>query len=149
MSSSDWSYTGRHLPWLRGQGVHFARAGLESSVASTLGENGFAVAAASSIGVTSEARFASVATALRLPESCGNNLDALADSLGDLALSWPGAERLVLLWSSPDELMHVDLLAFHQLCVVLGDATDALWADDHFLFETIAFVPPPFGADEP
>lgn len=149
MSERHWTHAGHLMPWLRGQGVHFARADLEDLVATTFVSGGYALALASSANVLPDARFDAIAAALHLPASCGNNLDAFADSLVDLPLHRPDVGKLALLWSDADQLMNLDLLAFHQLCVVLGDTTDGLWADEQFVFETVVFVPPPFGADAP
>jgi hypothetical protein len=144
-----WTYAGEHLPWLRGQGVHLAAAGHESTVAKALTAAGYVYAHASSAGVTTATRFASPAAALKLDADCGNNLDAFADSLRDLPARWPGRNRIVLLWSAVDELLHVDMLGFLQVVRVLGDASDSLWAEKQVVFETVAFLPEPFGTDSP
>jgi len=149
VTGREWTHVGEHLPWLRGQGFHVAAAGTEPYVGEALAEAGFTRARARSSGVTSASRFHAITSALRLPVTASNSLDALADALFDLTEHWPAVERLCLLWSAADELMHVDLLSFVRAAQLLSDATDQLWADQQFVFETIAFVPAPFGADRP
>ena len=88
---------------------------------------------------------AAIAAALRLPASAGRNLDALADSLGDLARYWPDAPRLVLAWTHPEQLMLDDEKGWFRLVEVLANASDRLWQGegddpDDRLFETLVFI---------
>jgi hypothetical protein len=143
---AGWTQLGEHLPWLRGQGVHLAAAGTEPMVRGALSAAGFTLATAVYPGT----RYQPVATALRLPPTAGNNLDALADSLRDLPDRWPGTGRLALLVPGAETLIQADLLAWLQLSLVLGQATGSLWNERRTVFETVFFVPTgSFGADSP
>jgi hypothetical protein len=68
-------------------------------------------------------RFAEV---LSLPEWFGHNLDALADSLHDLAETAPaeGATGRHLVWDGTAELHDADPEAFEGICSVLEDVAD-------------------------
>lgn len=86
---------------------------------------------------------AEIARALHLPASAGHNLDALVDSLRDLAIWWPDQERVALLWHGADALVDSDLPGYLELADILRSATDDLWRggdEGDRLFETIAFV---------
>ena len=81
----------------------------------------------------------------KLPASAGRNLDALADSLGDLARYWPDAPRVVLAWTHPEQLMLDDEKGWFRLVEVLANASDRLWQGegddpDDRLFETLVFI---------
>ncbi|WP_109472402.1 barstar family protein [Ornithinimicrobium cavernae] len=84
-----------------------------------------------------------VATALRLPETAGSNLDALVDSLRDLATWWPRSERIVLVLHGAAALVDSDLPGWHTLTEILHGASEDLWrggAPGDRLFETVALV---------
>jgi hypothetical protein len=86
---------------------------------------------------------AAIARALRLPATAGRNLDALVDSLRDLATWWPDDERVALLWPGAEELVDGDLPGFLTLTGILRAATDDLWrggAPGDRQLETVAFV---------
>ena len=86
---------------------------------------------------------AAVAGALRLPETAGRNLDALVDSLRDLAAWWPGDERIVLLLHHAESLVEGDLPGWHTLTEILREASADLWrggAEGDRVFETVALV---------
>ncbi|GAA1148278.1 barstar family protein [Ornithinicoccus hortensis] len=86
---------------------------------------------------------AAIARTLRLPDGAAHNLDALVDSLRDLALWWPEDTRIALLWHGADALVDSDLPGYLELTDILRSATDDLWRggdDGDRLFETVAFV---------
>jgi hypothetical protein len=141
----EWTYTGEHVPWLRGQGFHIAASGTEPLIEAALTEAGFVIARGSGAGGE---RFRPLVDALRLPASAADNLDALADSLRDLAELWPGTDRLAMLWSSADVLVRSDLLAFTLVAEILREVNGEAWSSG-LVFEAIAFVGPPFAADSP
>ncbi|MFT3860156.1 barstar family protein [Micropruina sp.] len=142
------------LPWtcladelgLEGSRMLFADAGRADELLALCRDAGYTV-----VGVDTEtmddfrAAQAAVASALRLPPSAGRNLDALADSLGDLARYWPHTPRIVLAWTHPEGLVLNDQHGWFRLVEVLADGSDRLWrgagADpDDRLFETLVFV---------
>jgi hypothetical protein len=130
------------LPGLTGRGVLLADPADATRVRGTLAGSGFAVAEAGQAAGMREAQ-AAIAAALRLPETAGRNLDALVDSLRDLATWWPDDERVALLWSGADELVDADLPGFLTLTDILRGATDDLWrggGPGDRQFETVAFV---------
>lgn len=143
---TGWTTLGEQLPWVRGQAVHLAAANTEPELTRTLSAAGFTLARTRS---GPAGRFGSVAAALRLPATAADNLDALADSLRDLPVSWPGCHRLALL-ADADRLIRTDLLSWQQLSLVLGQATGTLWQSAGLVFETVFLVPDgSFGADAP
>lgn len=84
-----------------------------------------------------------VARALRLPGAAGRNLDALVDSLRDLASWWPGDRQVVLLLHRAETLIESDLPGWHELTDILTRAGTELWRDggeDDRVFETVALV---------
>jgi hypothetical protein len=141
-----WTSLADLVPWLRGQGVHLTGADGEPALVESLSAAGFTLARATGAGE----RYQPVAAALRLPPTAGTNLDALSDSLRDLADRWPGTVRLALLVPDAQVLVQSNLLDWLQLSVVLGQATDALWQRNQLVFETVFVVPTgSFGADSP
>jgi hypothetical protein len=143
---TGWTTLGEQLPWLRGQAVHLAVASAEPELCRALVAAGFTLARAVD---EQPGRFRSVTTALRLPDTAADNLDALADSLRDLPARWPGCHRLVLL-AGADPLVRTDLLSWQRLSLVLGQATGTLWQSAGLVFETVFLVPDgTFGADAP
>jgi hypothetical protein len=143
---TSWTTLGEQLPWLRGQAVHLAAAGTEPELTRTLDAAGFTVARTRS---GAAGRFGPVATALRLPATAADNLDALADSLRDLPARWPDCHRLALL-ADAEQLVRTDLLSWQQLSLVLGQATGTLWPSAGLVFETVFLLPDgSFGADVP
>lgn len=85
---------------------------------------------------------AAVAAALRLPETAGRNLDAMVDSLRDLATWWPESERVVLLLHHAESLVESDLPGWHTLTEILREASHDLLrgAPGDRAFETVALV---------
>ncbi len=84
-----------------------------------------------------------IATALRLPEAATRNLDALVDSLRDLAQWWPESDRIVLLLHGAASLVVSDLPGWQTLTDILRAASQELWRDGSpgdRAFETIALV---------
>lgn len=86
---------------------------------------------------------AAIAEALRLPEAAGRNLDALVDSLRDLATWWPDSEQVVLLLLGAESLVESDLPGWHTLTEILQAASADLWrggVEGDRAFETVALV---------
>lgn len=128
-----------------GAALLFADAGTQGELAHLAGAAGYAVVTVDTQGVTDfRAAQARIAAALRLPATAGGNLDALADSLGDLARYWPDAPRVALFWTHPEQLIAADASGWFRLAEVLQDATERLWrgGDDPAdrLFETVLLV---------
>jgi RNAse (barnase) inhibitor barstar len=148
-----WTAVSEHLPWLRGQAFHVAAAGTEVEVGTVLSAAGFTIVGVNGAELAGRRQlYRSIATVLRLPDTAGANLDALADGLRDLARSWPATDRIVLLWSRADRLVAEDLLAWTMLAEVLSSASTQAWNAEpghRVVFETVAFVEGGFGADRP
>lgn len=158
MTPTERALVTRLIPGLRGQGVLLASPQDTDRVRRTLADAGFALAevaapewgdrAADTLDSERPATSlreaqAAIARALRLPDSAGRNLDALADSLRDLAVRWPEAERVALLWHGADALVDSDLPGYLVLTDILRSATHDLWRggnDGDRSFETVAFV---------
>ena len=133
----------RLLPGLPGRGVLLAAPADADRVRRTLADSGFALAAVTGDGAGMREAQSAIARALRLPGTAGRNLDAMVDSLRDLATWWPEDERVALLWLGAEKLVDADLPGFLTLTGILRAATDDLWrggrpGDRHF--ETVAFV---------
>jgi hypothetical protein len=131
------------LPGLSGRGVVLADPADAGRVRRSLAGSGFAVAEVAGAAAGVRGAQAAIARALRLPETAGRNLDALVDSLRDLARWWPDDERIVLLWPGAEELVDGDLPGFLTLTEILRTATDDLWRGGEpgdRQFETVAFV---------
>nr|WP_306254784.1 barstar family protein [Ornithinimicrobium cryptoxanthini] len=95
------------------------------------------------MGETMRGAQAAIATALRLPETAGRNLDALVDSLRDLALWWPESDKIVLVLHEAQALVDADLPGWHTLTEILREASTDLWRDGGAgdrAFETVALV---------
>lgn len=130
---------------LEGTALLFADAAAETALAGRARNAGYAVVSVDTAGVgdfrVAQAR---IAAGLRLPETAGRNLDALADSLGDLARYWPSTPRIALFWTHPERLIAADAPGWFRLADVLQDATARLWRghDDPAdrLFETVLLV---------
>jgi hypothetical protein len=134
---------GKLLPGLAGRGVLLAAPTDADHVRRVLVDGGYAVAEAQGHATGMRDAQAAIARALRLPETAGRNLDALVDSLRDLATWWPGDERVALLWPGAEELVEGDLPGFLALTEILRAATDDLWrggGPGDRRFETVAFV---------
>lgn len=65
---------------------------------------------------------AEMARVLGLPEAAGRNLDALTDSLRDLATWWPDHPRVALVAHGAEGLVESDLPGWHTLVDVLSGA---------------------------
>ncbi len=131
------------LPGLTGRGVLLAAPADAERVRRTLSGSGFAVAEIAGPAAGMREAQAAIAGALRLPDTAGRNLDALADSLRDLATWWPDDERVALLWPGAEQLVEGDLPGFLTLTEILRAATDDLWrggGPGDRQFETVAFV---------
>lgn len=130
---------------LDGAELLFADAGSRNRLADKCAAAGYLMLEVDTAGVTDfRVAQARIATVLGLPETAGRNLDALADSLGDLARYWPQAPRIALFWTHPERLIDADTSGWFRLAEVLQDATGRLWhghgdpADR--LFETVLLV---------
>ncbi|MFT4295889.1 MAG: barstar family protein [Micropruina sp.] len=113
---------------IEGNGLLFADARDGEELIGRCRDAGYTVVAVDTAGVTDfrEAQ-RRIADGLRLPETAGRNLDALADSLADLARYWPGAPRLVLAWCRPERVIEADPTGWFRLTDVLTEATERLW----------------------
>jgi hypothetical protein len=134
---------GKLLPGLAGRGVLLAAPADAEHVRRMLVDGGYAVAEAQGDATGMREAQAAIARALRLPQTAGRNLDALVDSLRDLATWWPDDERVALLWPGAERLVESDLPGFLTLTEILRAATDDLWrggTPGDRLFETVAFV---------
>ncbi|USQ80296.1 barstar family protein [Ornithinimicrobium faecis] len=130
------------LPALRGRGVILASPQDGEHIRQHLGSVGFTVVEAD-LPAELRAAQATIAGALRLPETAARNLDALVDSLRDLATWWPDDERIVLLLHGAESLVEGDLPGWHTLTEILQRASADLWrggAQGDRAFETIALV---------
>lgn len=135
-----------------GHGVLLAHPLDAPRVRATLENAGYAVADARLGGVASadgngvvaplRRGQAAVADALRLPETAGRNLDALVDSLRDLATWWPGQDRVALLLHRAETLVDADLPAWHSLTDILVRAVHELRPEGpgHVDLSVVAFV---------
>jgi hypothetical protein len=131
------------LPGLSGRGVLLAAPADAERVRRTLAGSGFAMAEVAGPAAGMREAQAAIARALRLPEAAGRNLDALVDSLRDLATWWPDDDRVVLFWPGAEQLVEGDLPGFLTLTEILRGATDDLWrggGPGDRQFETVAFV---------
>lgn len=153
------------LPALRGRGVLLAAPTDADHIREVLIDRGFAIAetdlgdladqqnhsenaqpadkTTTKMGGTMRAAQAAIATALRLPETAGRNLDALVDSLRDLALWWPESDKVVLVLHGAQTLVDRDLPGWHTLTEILREASADLWRDGGAgdrAFETVALV---------
>lgn len=138
-------------PWLaeplglEGRGLVFADAGEGVRLTAGARAAGYAVVTVDTDGVTDfrEAQ-RRIAAALRLPETAGRNLDALADSLADLARYWPDAPLIALAWWRPERLIGADTPGWFRVADVLDEATERLWRDGadpaDRAFETLLLV---------
>jgi hypothetical protein len=134
---------GKLLPGLAGRGVLLAAPADAEHVRRMLVDGGYAVAEVQGDATGMREAQAAIARALRLPQAAGRNLDALVDSLRDLASWWPDDERVALLWPGAERLVESDLPGFLTLTEILRAATDDLWrggTPGDRLFETVAFV---------
>jgi hypothetical protein len=134
---------GKLLPGLAGRGVLLAVPADADRVRRTLVGGGYAVADVQGVATGMREAQAAIARALRLPPAAGRNLDALVDSLRDLATWWPDDERVALLWPGAEALVDGDLPGFLTLTEILRAATDDLWrggTPGDRQFETVAFV---------
>lgn len=153
------------LPALRGRGVLLAAPADADRIRTVLVDSGFAIAEAdlgdlagqqnhsenaqptdktgTKMGGTMRMAQAALAEALRLPETAGRNLDALVDSLRDLALWWPESDKVVLVLHGAQALVDRDLPGWHTLTEILREASADLWRDGgpgDRAFETVALV---------
>ena len=149
---TGWTHAGEHLPWLRGQSFYIAATGSQPVVRRGLVAAGYSIADADTGGAGSlEDVYTALAAALLLPSWAADELDAFVEALRELPSRWPGARRIALLWRHADALVQTDLLSWTIIAQVLRDASAALWTpaeDQRLVFDTIAFVPREFGADE-
>lgn len=127
---------------VEGDRLVFADAARGEALIARCRDAGYTVVAVDTTGVLDfrEAQ-RRIAVGLRLPETAGRNLDALADSLHDLARYWPDAPRLALVWCHPEQIIEADTAGWFRLTDVLVEASERLWrggADPaDRLFETL------------
>jgi RNAse (barnase) inhibitor barstar len=109
----------RHLqPGLRGQRVHVVPAADETELRATLAGAGFDLVTIAGGAITNDGTLLEeMARAFGLPEEFGENWDALADALGDLADR--RQPRLALLWVDADATLAADLQAFLSAVLLL------------------------------
>lgn len=129
---------------LDGERLLFAPAGRAAELVTAAAAAGYRVVEIDTDGAAGfRAAQAAIAEALHLPETAGRNLDALADSLGDLARYCPDAERVALFWHHPEQVIANDTAGWFRLADVLEDASSRLWRGgepDDRLFETVLLV---------
>ena len=113
---------------IEGDGLLFADAGRGEALIERCRDAGYTVVAVDTTGV-GDFREAQrrIASGLRLPETAGINLDALADSLRDLARYWPDTPRLALVWCHPEQIIDGDTAGWFRLTDVLFEASEQLW----------------------
>lgn len=146
------------VPGLIGQGVLLAAPRDADRIREALTQAGYAVAQADLQGHLSRTDPLStddpplrplrraqvaIATALHLPSSAAGNLDAMVDSLRDLATWWPDDERVALLLHGAESLVEADLPGWQTLTEILREASRDLWRGGEVgdrAFETIALV---------
>lgn len=131
---------------LDGEALLFAADERAGALAERSQAAGYRVVGVDTAGVTDfRVAQARIATALGLPETAGRNLDALADSLRDLARYWPDDARVALFWRHPEKLIEKDTSGWFRLADVLQNATQRLWRGGNDpadrLFETVLLVP--------
>lgn len=133
------------VPGLAGRGVVWAAQWQAPAITAALTTRGWGLARCwSEIGGGARASQAAVATALRLPEPAGHNLDAFADLLLDLPRLWPDHDRIALLWHDADVLEVVDRAGHDRLVGILREASARLAAEvpgggPATVFETVLF----------
>jgi RNAse (barnase) inhibitor barstar len=126
---SGWTDVRALLPGLRGPRVHVVAAADETALRSRLSGAGFDLLTVAGRAITNEGTLLQeMARAFALPEGFGDNWDALADALGDLA-GRPD-RRLALLWVDADASLAADLQALLS-AVLLLDRTAADLAEEH------------------
>jgi Barstar (barnase inhibitor) len=118
------------VPELAGHGVVWAAEWQSPSITAALTTRGWALAHCwSAVGAGMRQTQAAVATALRLPEPAGRNLDALADLALDLPRFWPGEDKVALLWHDADVLETTDRAGHDRLVQILRGAAAEQAAD--------------------
>lgn len=131
------------IPGLAGDGVLYADPADYDDIALALIADGYSIHAVDGRHITnfSEA-LPAVADALSLPGAADRSLDAMFDSLRDLAQWCPEQPRIVLLWRHAETLMGADASLWSDLVEVLDEASRSLWQElgDDVAFETIAFA---------
>jgi RNAse (barnase) inhibitor barstar len=97
----------------------------EARVRAELAAAGFEVLTVAGTAITSESTlFAEMARAFGFAEGFGDNFDALADALGDLAER--RTARLAVLWVNADQSASADLQAFLSAVLALSGAAEDL-----------------------
>lgn len=145
MTPARWTCLADELH-LEGESLLFTDAARVSALARDAGAAGYRVVEVDTATVSDfRVAQARIAAALRLPDTAGRNLDALSDSLGDLARYWPQDHRIALFWTHPETLIDQDTSGWFRLADVLQDATRRLWRGGEDpadrLFETLLLVP--------
>lgn len=144
MTSAGWTCLADELE-LDGVGLVIADAARSDELTGRCRDAGYTVVPLDTAGLEGLRPVqAEIAQALRLPAAAGRNLDAMADSLADLARYWPDATRIALVWRHPEDFIDADSDGWFRLVPVLAEATDRLWHGgddpDDRLFETLVLV---------
>ena len=115
---SGWADVRLLRPGLRGQRVHVVAAAEETDLRAILAGAGFDLVTIAGSAITSEGTLLEeMARAFGLPVEFGENWDALADALGDLADR--RQPRVALLWVDADASVAADLQAFLSAVLLL------------------------------
>ena len=122
---SGWTDLRLLRPGLRGERVHVVPSGAEPDLRAMLSSAGFDLVTVVGSAITSESTLlAEVARAFGLSAEFGENWDALADALGDLAdRTLP---RLAVLWVDADASLAADLQGFLSAVLLLERAASDL-----------------------
>ena len=122
---SGWADVRLLRPGLRGDRVHVVPAADEPELRATLSAAGFDLATVAGTAITNEGTLLEeMARALGLAPEFGENWDALADVLGDLA-DRP-LPRLAVLWVDADATLAAELQAFLSAVLLLDRAASDL-----------------------
>lgn len=146
MTATEWTWVGEHVPGIVGGAMLFAQPGDADHIRLSLLAGGYRVVTADTrTDPDRRAAITTLAAALQLPETV-TNLDALADSLRDLADHRLGS-RVVLLWSGSETLLERHLPDWFAVVRELENATVSLWDPDdegaasNIVFETVVLLP--------
>ena len=128
MTPATWTCLADQLN-LDGEALLFADAAQTPALAQRSQAAGYRVVEVDTAQVTDfRVAQARLAAALRLPATAGRNLDALADSLGDLARYWPDAPRIALFWKEP---MNSPNARPPNACAPTDPRSCSLWKGNH------------------
>ncbi len=144
MTARRWTQVSDLVPGLCGKGVVYAAPDDYDDIGLALLGAGYAIHAIDGAGLTNHSdTLPAVAQALSLPGAADRNLDALMDSLRDLARWVPEQDRVALLWRNAEDVIEADPALWDQIADVLAAASEELWtggAAGDVVFETVVFV---------